>query len=202
MAQQGPTPQGEDYAYEDEQGEHWGARLLREVLEVAVLTLLLFVVVRLFVQNYRVDGPSMQPTLHTNEYILVDKAEYFVHPPQRGDVVVFIAPVAGHEAFVKRIIGIPGDTVTVLPDGTVTVDGVPLDEPYVADHDPEVVGTWKLTANQYFMMGDNRGDSTDSRYFGPVDRSAIIGKAALVYWPLSDLHPLATFGNVFSAIHG
>ena len=172
------------------------------MLEVAVLTLLLFVAVRLFIQNYRVDGPSMQPTLHTNEYILVDKAEYYVHPPQRGDVVVFMAPITPPEAFVKRVIGIPGDTVQVSPDGTVTVDGVPLSEPYVADHIPEQVGTWKLASDQYFVMGDNRGDSTDSRFFGPIARKSIIGKAALVYWPLSDLHPLATFGDVFSAIHG
>ena len=75
----------EDYAYEDEQGEHAGARLLREVLEVAILTLLFFGVVRLLVQNYRVDGPSMQRTLYTNEYILVDKATYYLHSPQRGD---------------------------------------------------------------------------------------------------------------------
>ncbi len=79
----------EDYAYEDEQGEHAGARLLREVLEVAILTLLFFGVVRLLVQNYRVDGPSMQRTLYTNEYILVDKATYYLHSPQRGDVIVF-----------------------------------------------------------------------------------------------------------------
>ena len=76
----------EDYAFEDEQGEHAGTRLLREVLEVAILTLLFFGAVRMLVQNYRVDGPSMQQTLYTNEYILVDKATYYFHSPQRGDV--------------------------------------------------------------------------------------------------------------------
>jgi signal peptidase I len=206
MAQRGPASRGEDYAFEDEQGEHWGARLLREVLEVAVLTLLLFVAVRMFVQNYRVDGPSMQPTLYTNEYILVDKAEYYIRPPQRGDIVVFSGPETDNQAFVKRVIGVPGDTVVVASDGhgggTVTVDGVVLTEPYVNDHVPEVVGTWTLGPNQYFVLGDNRGDSRDSRYFGPISRGSIIGKASLVYWPLSDLHPLQTFSSVFSAIHG
>jgi signal peptidase I len=203
MAHSSPAARDEDYAFEDEQGEHWGARLLREVLEVAVLTLLLFVAVRMFVQNYRVDGPSMQPTLHTSEYILVDKAEYYIHPPQRGDIIVFQAPPNPSQDFVKRVIGIPGDTVTVAQDGTVTVDGTVLNEPYVADHDnPYDPRSWQLGSNQFFVLGDNRGDSEDSRYFGPVDRNLIIGKAALVYWPLSELHPLQSFAGVFAGIHG
>jgi signal peptidase I len=204
MARSGPAARGGEYAFEDEQGEHWGARLLREVLEVAVLTLLLFVAVRMFVQNYRVDGPSMQPTLHTSEYILVDKVEYFLHSPQRGDIIVFQAPPNPSEDYVKRVIGVPGDTVVVTPDGIVTVDGVALDESYVADHVAETDGkteTWQLGPDQYFVMGDNRGNSSDSRFFGPVPRKNIVGKADLVYWPLSDLHPLQTFSQVFSGVH-
>jgi signal peptidase I len=156
----------------------------------------------MFVQNYRVDGPSMQPTLHTNEYILVDKAEYYLHPPQRGDIVVFSGSQTNGEAFVKRVIGIPGDMVTVALNGLVSVDGVTLSEPYVFDHDAEMAGRWSLGPNQYFVLGDNRGNSRDSRDFGPITRNEIIGKAALVYWPLSDLHPLQTFSQVFSSIHG
>src|SRR5258706_12132021 len=94
MARERTVAKSNDYAYEDEQGEHWGTRLLREVLEVAVITLLLFMAVRLLVQNYRVEGPSMTPTLLNNQYILVDKAQYygFIGSPQRGDVIVFQAP--------------------------------------------------------------------------------------------------------------
>ena len=203
MARTSPASRGEEYAFEDEQGEHWGARLLREVLEVAVLTLLLFVAVRMFVQNYRVDGPSMQPTLHTSEYILVDKVEYFLHSPQRGDIIVFQAPPNPSEAYVKRVIGVPGDTVTVALDGTITVNGVQLNEPYVAELAAEntKAQTWHVGPDQYFVLGDNRANSSDSRSWGLVPRHNIIGKADLVYWPLNDLHPLQTFSQVFSGIH-
>lgn len=193
--------QGEDYAYEDEQGEHSGTKLLREILEVAILTILFFGVVRLLVQNYRVDGYSMEPTLHNSQYILVDKAVYYLHSPERGDVVVFEWPKDTSQDFVKRIIGVPGDTVQVNADGQVTVDGVRLTEPYVNDlTNPYGPETWKLGANQYFVLGDNRGDSSDSRDWGIVPRGDIIGKASVVYWPLSDVHGLRDWSNVFSKI--
>lgn len=188
----------EDYAYEDEQGEHAGARLLREVLEVAILTLLFFGLVRLLVQNYRVDGPSMQRTLYTNEYILVDKATYYLHSPQRGDVIVFEFPLDTSKNFVKRVIGVPGDTVQIDENGTVSVNGKVLNEPYVYQQlcpcDPKSV---VLKANQYYVLGDHRGDSDDSRDWGPVPRGDIIGKAALVYWPLPDIHMLPNWSNTF-----
>jgi signal peptidase I len=191
----------EDYAYEDEQGEHTGARLLREVLEVAILTLLFFSVVRLLVQNYRVDGPSMQRTLYTNEYILVDKAAYYLHPPQRGDVVVFQYPLDTSVNFVKRVIGVPGDEVQIDVNGTVTVNGKVLNEPYVYQQlcpcDPKSI---VLQPNQYYVMGDHRGDSDDSRDWGPVPRSDIIGKASLVYWPLPDVHMIPSWSGVFTNI--
>jgi signal peptidase I len=192
----------EDYAYEDEQGEHRNFRLLLEVLETAVLTLLLFMAVRLTVQNFKVDGPSMRPTLQNSEYILVDKAEYYLHAPRRGDVIVFIAPPNPSTDYVKRVIGTPGDTVRVSADGIVYVNGVQINEPYVADHDnPYEPNTWKLGPNQYFVLGDNRGDSSDSRAWGLVPRSDIIGKAMLVYWPFSEVHLLADWSGAFSAVH-
>jgi signal peptidase I len=209
MARQTPATKANDYAFEDEQGEHWGLRLLREVLEVAVLTLLLFAAVRLFVQNYRVDGPSMQPGLYTGQYILVDKAEYYLHPPQRGDVVVFTAPVSPPQDFVKRIIAVPGDSVFITPDAVV-VDGTRLNEPYVLEQDANVpeIGDGcidllqvHLGSDQYLVLGDNRGNSEDSRCFGLIDRQRIVGKAALVYWPLSDLRAIKTYSSVFAAIH-
>jgi len=191
-----------DYDYQDEQGEHWGGRLLIEVLEVAVLTLVIFLVVRLLVQNYQVDGPSMQPTLYTSEYILVNKVDYYVGSPQRGDVIVFHYPLKPSVDYVKRVIGLPGDTVTVDASGMVTVDGVQLNEPYVNDHDnPYRPQTWQLSANQYFVLGDNRGDSSDSRDWGPVPRFDIVGKADLVYWPLNDVHLLRDWSGIFRKIH-
>ena len=193
--------QQEDYAYEDEQGEHTGARLLREVLEVAILTLLFFGVVRLLVQNYRVDGPSMQRTLYTNEYILVDKASYYFHSPQRGDVIVFEYPLDTSKNFVKRVIGLPGDTVSIDANGTVSVNGKALNEPYAYQRmcpcEPKTI---TLKADQYYVLGDHRGDSDDSRDWGPVPRNDIIGRAALVYWPLPNFHLLPNFSGVFSSV--
>jgi signal peptidase I len=191
----------EDYAYEDEQGEQRGVRLLREVLEVAVITLLLFVVVRAVVQNYRVEGPSMMPTLQNHQYILVDKFTYFFGSPHRGDVIVFEYPKDTSEDFVKRIVGLPGDTVQVATNGQVSVNGVAINEPYVNDlGNPYGATTVTLNPNQYFVLGDNRGDSSDSRMWGPVPRNDIIGRAELVYWPLNDIHVLTDWSSVFGSI--
>ncbi len=202
MARETLARRHEDYAYEDEQGEHVGVRLLREVLEVAVITLLLFVVVRGVVQNYRVDGPSMTPTLLNHEYILVDKAQYIFGSPRRGDVIVFKWPRDTSEDFVKRVIGVPGDTVRVTSDGQVSVDGTPINEPYVNDlTNPYQPNTWTLAANQYFVLGDNRGDSSDSRDWGPVPRSDVIGRAEMVYWPLNEVHVLSDWSSVYTSVH-
>jgi signal peptidase I len=204
-----------DYAYEDEQGEHWGARLLREVLEVAIVTLLLFMGVRLLVQNYRVEGPSMTPTLLNGQYILVDKARYFFTSPSRGDIVVFQAPNAAlmkcppapdsaqpNNDFVKRVIGVPGDTVQIDDGGAVIVDGIPIKEPYIRYpanfSDPKAI---QLGQNEYFVLGDNRSDSCDSREWGPVQRNEIIGRAAVVYWPLPNFHAVADVSSVFAGVH-
>ena len=200
----------EDYAYEDEQGEHRNFRLVLEVLETAVLTLLLFMTIRLTVQNFNVDGPSMQPTLHTNELILVNRAEYLLHAPRRGDVIVFVAPPEPSTDYVKRIIGIPGDTVQIGTDGAVYVNGTHIREPYVtypgnpcwdSAGDPNAYPkTWTLKANQYFVLGDNRGDSSDSRCWGLLPKNNIIGKAALVYWPSSDVHLIPDAAADFATV--
>jgi signal peptidase I len=209
MAREAVETRRQEYAYEDEQGEQRGARLLREILEVAILTLLLFIVVHLVVQNYRVDGPSMQTTLQNHEYILVDKAQYAFGKPRRGDVIVFAYPLDTTQDYVKRVIGVPGDTVTIEANGTVAVDGMIITEPYVStptylcpDGSPGAeTNTWMLKSDEYFVMGDNRANSSDSRCWGPVPSRDIIGKAALVYWPLGDLHLLQDWSSVFSNIH-
>ena len=152
---------------------------------------------RLLVQNYRVDGPSMQRTLYTNEYILVDKATYYLHSPQRGDVIVFQFPLNTSENFVKRVIGVPGDTVEIDTNGTVSVNGTTLKEPYVYQQlCPCDAKTITLQPNEYYVLGDHRGDSDDSRDWGPVPRKDIIGKASLVYWPLPDIHYYRLVGRL------
>jgi signal peptidase I len=175
--------------------------MLREILETVTLTILLFLVFRFAVQNYRVDGHSMMPTLQDQQYILVNRAAYLFHPPERGDVIVFAYPLDPTQDYVKRVIGIPGDHVQVEPDGTVIVNGVRLQEPYITPSpDPYTPTDIILGANQYFVLGDNRGDSSDSRVWGPVPRQNIIGKALLVYWPLGNFHFIPDESTIFSAI--
>src|SRR5690348_14374709 len=143
-------------------------RLVREVIETIVLTVLMFLVIRFAVQNFNVEGTSMEPRLHNGELILVDKWTYLFHPPQRGDVIVFIAPPAPSEDFVKRIIGIPGDKITINGN-TVIVDGVTLNETYV---DPINQGNpfgasfqnRVVPPDMYFVLGDDRVRSDDSRH--------------------------------------
>jgi signal peptidase I len=200
MARIGLTPREGSYNYQDEQGEGWAGRLLLDTLEVAVITTLVFLLARVFVQNYQVDGPSMTPTLLNGQYILVNKADYFTHGPARGDVIVFKFPKDTSRDFVKRVIGVPGDTVDTRADGAVIVNGVVLVEPYINDDINMTSQSWTLGPDQYFVMGDNRGDSYDSRDWGPVPSSDILGKAEFVYWPLGAAHGLRNWSGVFSSV--
>lgn len=163
--------------------------LVREIIETVILALLIFLVVRFAIQNFNIDGTSMEPGLHNAELVLVDKWTYLFHQPARGDVVVFRAPPDPTEDYVKRVIALPGDIVSVV--GTrVAVNGVTLKETYVDPHNQGVPpGAHEVTGltvppNMYFVLGDNRAVSSDSRIWGFVPRANIIGRAALVYWPL------------------
>jgi signal peptidase I len=163
-------------------------RLLREVLETIVLTVLMFLIIRLAVQNFTVDGMSMEESLHDQQLILVDKWSYHFHVPARGDVVVFVAPPQPDQDYIKRIVGLPGDIITIN-NGVPTVNGMTLKEFYV---DPKLMGVAPgeqtvlnvvVPPNYYFVMGDNRQHSSDSRSWGCLPRKNIIGRATLVYWP-------------------
>jgi signal peptidase I len=183
-------------------------RLVREVIETVVLTLLMFLVIRFAVQNFNVDGPSMEPTLHNGELILVDKWTYLFRPPDRGDVIVFVAPPNPNEDYVKRIIGIPGDRITIN-DTKVIVDGVLLNETYVSPADQGNIFNYKNINNMlvpqgmYFVLGDDRLRSSDSRDWGFVPRTNIIGRAALIYWPLKQDNDgfLKNESSVFANVH-
>jgi signal peptidase I len=181
--------------------------LIREVIETIALTLIVFLVIRFAAQSFRVDGDSMNPGLHTDEFVLVDKASYLFQAPQRGDVIVFHYPLDTQRDFIKRVIGLPGDIINVTST-SVIVDDRTLQEPYISDpyncvSDPYNCGsnTWKLGPNQFFVMGDNRPNSLDSRTWGPLDRSYIIGKAVVVYWPVTNWELINSFPTVFAAIH-
>ena len=160
--------------------------LVREVLQVILLALVIFFTIHFMIQNFRIDGTSMEPNLHNGQYVIVNKTAYwFGRGPGRGDVIIFNAPDQPLDR-VKRIIGLPGDTVEVKPDGTVYVNGELLDEPYLPEHHSGASGVWTVPEGEYFVMGDNRSVSYDSREVGPVPRNMIIGKAWVIVWPIGD----------------
>jgi len=177
------------------------SHLAREVVETVVLTLLIFLVIRFLIQSYHVEGPSMQPGLNTDEYVLVNKVAYLFQAPQRGDVIVFHYPKDTTQDYIKRIIGLPGDTVKT--DQThVWVDGVELNEPYISlPVNPDTKSTtWKVPPGDFFVLGDNRPVSDDSRYWGFVPKDLIVGKAMLVYWPVSNWQLINTHQTVYVKI--
>ena len=167
---------------------------LFELLKTVALFAIVAIVIRTFlIQPFIVDGSSMEPTFHNQEYILVDKLSYHFHNPKRGDVIVFHPPFR-EDNFIKRIIGLPGDTVEVRGE-VVRVNGTVVTEPYVnptanqmAATDGEVATTKvTLADDQYFVMGDNRDHSKDSRELGPIPRTRFIGHAWLVLFPFDKL---------------
>ena len=160
------------------------SHILREIVETVLLTAAIFLVVNAATGRFRIEGDSMEPNLHNGEYVLIDKISYLLHPPERGDVVVFTPP-NNERDYIKRVIGLPGDTVTIK-GGQVYVNGVVLDEPYLKNLIRGDMPARMVEAGRYFVMGDNRNNSSDSRAFGTITPQSIVGRAWLVYWPPSD----------------
>jgi signal peptidase I len=158
--------------------------LARETMETLLLALVLFVAVRSALQNTRVEGHSMEPTLHDGQHLMVNKIIYELTDPSRGDIVVVHSPEGGPKPLIKRVIGLPGEELR-LAQGQVLVGGVPLREDYLpASHGSDTWGPYRLQAGEYLVLGDNRDNSNDSRRFGPVSRAEIMGKAWFSLWPL------------------
>lgn len=128
----------------------------------------------------------MAPNFHTGEYVLVSRVSYLLGEPQRGDVVVFHFPDNPEVDYIKRVIGTPGDTVEIR-DRLVYVNGEMLNEPYINEACESACQdrVWQVPADNYFVMGDNRNHSSDSRAFNTVERRFIVGEALLRYWPLN-----------------
>ncbi|MBI3970282.1 MAG: signal peptidase I [Chloroflexi bacterium] len=158
---------------------------LRDVLETALLTLVIFLSVRLGVQNFRVEGFSMEPTLHTNQYLLVNKLSYFMGEPERGDIVVLKFPQDPRRDFIKRIVALPGEEVEVRR-GAVYVNGRPLEEPYIRDRPLYEYPKRRVPESEFFVLGDNRNNSHDSHVWDMLPREYIIGKAWVSYWPVQE----------------
>lgn len=165
----------------------------REILETLILIALVYTLVNLATVRFYIEGPSMQPNFWAGQFLIVSRVHYLLAQPERGDIVVFDPP--GDDAqpddplLIKRLIGLPGDHVEVR-DGTVLVNGEALNEPYLHDLDASVRCSEHcdemLGPDQYFLMGDNRNNSRDSRVFGPVELHRIVGEAIIRYWPPSD----------------
>jgi signal peptidase I len=163
-----------------EQPTDW-KRFVLDILETLVLAVVLYFGINAISARVRVDGFSMRPTLQDGEYILVSKLAYKLGQPQRGDIVVFIFPVNPAEDLIKRVIGLPGDTISVQ-GGVLSINGVTMDEPYI-NAPPAYEGTWTVLPDELFVLGDNRNDSRDSHQWGLLPIKNVIGKAVLIYWP-------------------
>lgn len=163
-----------------EQPTNW-KRFVLDILETLVLAVVLYFGINAVSARVRVDGFSMRPTLQDGEYILVNKLAYQFSEPVRGDIVVFVFPINPEEDLIKRIIGIPGDTI-MIQDGVLTVNGVVVEEPYI-NAPPAYNGTWQVPEGELFVLGDNRNDSRDSHQWGLLPVGNVIGRAVLIYWP-------------------
>jgi signal peptidase I len=171
-------------------------RWVLEVAETLALTLVIFLVVQnLVAQPFEVEQHSMEQTFTQGQYVLVDRLSHLWSPYARGQVVVFRPPASAttrSDPFIKRVIGVAGDTVDIR-DGTVFVNGTALDEPYLFRGDDGTVEPteasatdhWVVPDGDLFVMGDHRAVSADSRVFGPIPISSVIGRALLRYWPIS-----------------
>lgn len=154
-------------------------------MQLAILTLL---IAAFFMRMPQVSGHSMAPHIASGEYVLINTFAYRIAPPKRGDIVAFRGDDA-RAVFIKRVVGLPGERVRI-DRGVVSIDGRPLREPYVRFIDNRSFGDTVVPAHSVYVLGDNRADSEDSRFFGPVDDGRLIGRALAGVWPPSNLGTL------------
>jgi len=156
-------------------------RFVLDILETIILAVVLYFGINAISARVRVDGLSMNPTLQHGEYILVSRMSYRIDEPQRGDIIVFSIPGDQSQDLIKRVIGLPGETITIR-NNEVLVNGEKLNEPYIAQS-PIYSGEWTVNEGQLFVLGDNRNASKDSHQWGLLPEENIIGKALVIYWP-------------------
>jgi signal peptidase I len=160
-------------------------KFLVDILETLIWAVVLFVLINLVSARVRVDGTSMLPTLTNGELVIVNKLVYRLSEPARGDIIVFYFPVDPSQEFIKRVVGLPGDQVSIHK-GAISINGQQLEEPYLTvttNYD----GDWTVAEEQLFVLGDNRNNSLDSHNWGTVPMDYVIGKALFIYWPFNAL---------------
>ena len=190
------------------------SRIAREIVEAVLLALVVLLLLQTTVRNFKVSGSSMYPTLEDGQYLVVNRLVYLpvdmerlskivpfwnvsapeerfaVHPPRRGEIIVFHFPNNPAQDFVKRVVGLPGETVEVR-QGAVYVDGRIIPEPYLDTGDRSNARPLSLGPEEYYVLGDNRRNSRDSRSWGAVPEDLILGKVWLIYWPFSAIQVLS-----------
>lgn len=166
---------------------------LAEIIRFSIIALIIVVPIRMFVaQPFIVSGASMEDTFQNGEYLIVDQLTYHFESPKRGDVVIFRYPRDTSKFFIKRVVGVPGDILTI-EGNVITItnethpEGIIIDEPYVEHMDPNTQLTEDLTDNEYFVMGDNRDRSSDSRMWGILHEDKIVGRAFLRLFPVTEV---------------
>lgn len=171
----------------------------RDIVELVVITLLLFAVIHFVVRGYHMQSSNMQPSISENAYIMVNRTSYLFAKPERGDAIVLHDPLNPDIDVMSRIIGLPGDDIQT--DQThVLVNGVTLTEPYVSkEYNPEGK-EWKVPTGAYFVLNDNRQVVDDSRSWGVVSAADIVGKAVLVFWPSNQIRFISSNASAFSQV--
>lgn len=172
-------------ASQSKAGSWWRGpvQAIRALIETVVPALVIAIAINLFLaQATQVLGQSMEPNLHTSQRLVVEKVSYHFHGPRRGDIVVIDLPEAGPELLIKRVVGLPGDTIS-SQRGQVFINGEPLDEPYISSPGGRDIPEQVVPPLHVFVMGDNRQFSNDSRNFGTVPIDNIVGRAWFSYWP-------------------
>jgi signal peptidase I len=172
--------------------------LFRELAEVVVLAIILYFGISFAVQAVHVEGLSMWATLDDNDYLIANKVDYRLHAPHRGDIIILRPPTDNSKDFIKRVIALPGERLLIRA-GDVYINGHKLDEPYLPEHwtsftewPPSNANGQVMGPDEYFVMGDNRNKSQDSRTFGPITRDRIDGRAWFRIWPLDH------FGGIYA----
>lgn len=165
-------------------------QMLLDILQTVAISIILFLGINLVTARIRIESVSMENTLHPGNAVLVNRLAYRFNLPERGDIIVFDPPFESPEPYIKRVIGLPGDEISIR-EGTVYLNGTAIPEPYLRER-PAARGTWLVPEGAVFVMGDNRNNSSDSRNWGPVPESNIIGRAVFIYWPLDQMGSLTS----------